>query len=320
MKVTTAPDFENLLPPLGDAELSQLELNCLADRDHERMPPVLVWANHKNTIIDGHNQHRIREKHRLKIKYARLSFDTRDEAIRHALDVQFGRRNLDASQRAMAYAKVPRQPAGGDRRSDQTANLQFDPATVSELAEAAGVSERTMSSAVKVADNCAAAIVKSVQDGLVTASDAASIAELAKKEQLAALKKVKSGEAKTLREAAAQEESPIEEVEPEDAVGTKLPPKLQDIFDIAEQFDRQATALAAVKKWANEIGESVAGSYLHVQSFVGQLNAAQKQLKFEKPYAVCPYCLAKNTKCDACKGRGFVTKPIYDGAPSELRA
>lgn len=105
----------------------------------------------------------------------------------------------------------------------------------------------------------------------------------------------------------------------EDAVGQEIPAKLRNVFTEAEQFATQSRALAAVKKWADEVSITAAGSYLHLQSFVGQLTAAQKQLKFEKPYAVCPYCLAKKAKCEACKGRGFVTKPIYDGAPSEMR-
>lgn len=319
MKVTVAPDFEHLLPKLDESEFAQLEQNCLADPQHEQMPPVLLWTNCKNTIIDGHNQHRIREKHRLKIKYARLSFESRDEALRHALDVQFGRRNLDASQRAMAYAALPRQSVGGDRVSDHSANLPNGQPTVSDLAEAAGVSERTMTSAVKVADGCTAAVVNAVKGGEFTASDAATIANRTKAEQKKILA-IARRESVTLKAAAQLLEAPATEPESvEDSVGRIVPQQLLETFRAADDYDKQYRVLGAVKKWAEGISKSAAGSYLHTQSFAGQLTAAQKQLKFEKPYAVCPYCLAEKKKCDACKGRGFVPKPIYDGAPSELR-
>lgn len=197
MKVSIAPDFEHLLPALADAELAQLEENCKADPKHERMPPVVLWKNHRNTIVDGHNQYKIRDRLRLKIKYAAMEFETRDDALRYALDVQFGRRNLEASQRAIAYAKLPRNSHGGDRKADQVANLPLD-----NLAEKAGVSARTMRDAGKVVDNAPAAIVKAVEQGKVKVSDAAAVADLPKREQAKALQDVESGKAKTLRGAA----------------------------------------------------------------------------------------------------------------------
>lgn len=196
MKVTIAPDFEHLLPALTDAELAQLTANCEADPDHERMPAVIIWENQKNTVIDGHNQYRIRTKLGLKIKYAKVSFEDRDEAKRYALDVQFGRRNLDASQRAMAYAKLPRKAEGKPKAN--SVNLP----SIKSLADSAGVSEKTMTFAAKVADKGAAPIVKAVESGELKVSDAAAIVELPKAEQVKALKQVEAGKAKTLQGAA----------------------------------------------------------------------------------------------------------------------
>lgn len=167
MKVSIAPDFEHLLPALSDAESAQLEANCKADPSHERMPPVVIWSNQKNTIIDGHNQHRIRERLRLKVKFAKLEFETRDEAYQYALDVQFGRRNLSASQRAMAYAKLPHKPVG--KPTPNVAKLPH----IEKLAEKASVSKRTMVDAVQVADNAPAKVIKAVEAGEVSVSAAA---------------------------------------------------------------------------------------------------------------------------------------------------
>lgn len=120
-----------------------------------------------------------------------------------------------------------------------------------------------------------------------------------------------------------EEEEIEEDDEPEllseDSVGQPVPNKLEDSFAFADDFQQQSRALGIVKKWANDLGDSPGCSYLHKQSFVAAIDGLQKQLKFEAPYAVCPYCQTKKKTCEACKGRGFVTKPIYDGAPSELR-
>lgn len=226
MKVSIAPDFEHLLPPLSAEELHQLEANCKADPKHERMPPVVVWKNHKNTIVDGHNQHRIRDRARLKIKYVGVEFETRDEAKQYALDVQFGRRNLGVSQRAIAYAQLPRKVEG--KPSANSANLQ----SIEELAEKAGVSERTMSDAAKVVDNAPAAVVKAVAEGKANVSDAASVADRPKAEQAKLLKAVEDGKAPTMRRAA--KISGGTSFDTDELEGKKQPePGLKDKRDVA---------------------------------------------------------------------------------------
>src|SRR3990172_11857946 len=105
MQVTIAPDFATLLPPLSAEELAQLEANLRANPD--RFPPVAIWSNHKNTILDGHNQYRLRMKLRMKVVYSKHEFESRDEALRWALEQQLGRRNMTPSQMAMYIAKFP---------------------------------------------------------------------------------------------------------------------------------------------------------------------------------------------------------------------
>lgn len=256
MKVTIAPDFESLLPPLSDAELAQLEQNCLDDPKHENMPPVILWSNHKNTLVDGHNQNRVRTKHNLKIKYVRRDFDSRDDAKRFALDVQFGRRNLDASQRAMAYAKLPRKTEGKPKAN--SANLQ----SIAELAESAGVSERTMADAVKVADKAPAAVAKAVAAGEVKVSDAAAVAELPKAEQSAALKQVTSGKAKTLRAAVADTPSPEPKADRQWGEGDSLDDVQADLKEVAKRCKQLSQFIRTVLRCEeNDIARPYCGNY-----------------------------------------------------------
>jgi hypothetical protein len=182
------PEFLVLLPKHTKDELAQLEESVLADPNHELMPKVILWPTPDgDVVVDGNNQHALRQKNGLAIKYVAKDFPDRTAAMRFALDVQFGRRNVDASKRAFAYAKLERVSNGGDRRSDQSANLQTEK-TMEDLAKMAGVSSRTMASAVKVADNAAPAIEDGVRDGNFKVSDAARVVCLPKpiQERLAA--------------------------------------------------------------------------------------------------------------------------------------
>lgn len=193
MKVTVAPDFEQALPEHTDAELAQLEKNVLADKSHIHMPPVIVWSNHKNTVVDGHHQYRIRTKHGLLVKYQKREFDSRQDALREAYSIQLGRRNLSVSQRAISaveFAKLL-----GKNGSDSTVILQS-------AAQTAGVSEKTVWDAKKVIEKCPPEIVKEVKAGNFAASDAAANADLPAAKQKKIAKKA-ADDGTTLKKARA---------------------------------------------------------------------------------------------------------------------
>ena len=122
-----------------------------------------------------------------------------------------------------------------------------------------------------------------------------------------------------IKEAAAEIEEEVEA--PVDSVGQEIPQKLAGVFDMAEVFEEKARVLTSLKKWADEIeaDETPGSMWLHYQTFRADLSNAQNALRQNKPFAVCPYCQAKKSKCDACKGVGYVTKRTYETAPSELR-
>lgn len=207
MKVICAPDFA--LPELSPEETQELREACLADPEHKLMPPVQIWDCGKQWIIlDGTNQHRIREANSLKIRYRKMEFETRQEARAHAITAQLSRRNLDRGQYAYWLAerdKERRQSGSGRPENRKSVNgkeinaAKF--AVLSELADEAGVSERTMRQAAKVADNGASPIKKAVANGRVSVSDAAAVATLPKKEQAKIAAKAKR-EGTTLRQAA----------------------------------------------------------------------------------------------------------------------
>lgn len=212
MKVQIAPDFRDLFRPLTDSELEHAKENNRSDPNHERVPPIAVWQCDKECIlVDGHHTHKIRENLRVdgrpvKIRYHKMDFPDRQAAMAYAIRAQAGRRNLDASQLSIALAKLPktapaRSPGGQlATRSKPAENGQN---TREAIAAEAGIGRKTLQRADKVNELGAKAINDAVAKGDVSVSDAAAIADLPKSEQVAALKKVKQGEAKTLKVAAA---------------------------------------------------------------------------------------------------------------------
>jgi hypothetical protein len=59
------------------------------------------------------------------------------------------RRHLSTSQRAAIAAEIAKLPQGGDRKSDQAANLPFDSVTQAQAAKMLNVSERSVRAARK---------------------------------------------------------------------------------------------------------------------------------------------------------------------------
>ena len=45
---------------------------------------------------------------------------------------------------------------------------------------------------------------------------------------------------------------------------------------------------------------------------LNHLSEAKKLLHWNTPHAVCPACQAGRKNCDACKGRGWLVKAVYN--------
>ena len=287
MKVTIAPDFRNLFRPLTEPEMEQAKANNLADPNHESIPPVCVW---EGIVIDGHHTLKIRENLRVdgkpvKIRYRKMEFPDRASAMAYAIEAQLGRRNLDPSQVAIALAKLPKAKHGGDRKSDQVANLPVDRETI---AEQHGIGSRTLRSADKVHEHGAKAVEQAVASGTVSVSDAASIADLPKKQQVAALKKVTSGKAKTLKAAAGSKPKKKQSKPAGDKVATREPGDEQSEADLAKvQIKIWADAVGRWfgqspsiddyrNSWPSPIGDRVLSA---AKEFYAALNAWRKEIK-----------------------------------------
>ena len=95
--------------------------------------------------------------------------------VAFVVSLNLHRRHLNESQRAMVAAKIANLEHGGDRKSNQAANLPLDSVTVTEASGLLNVSERSTKSAKKVLDEGSALLVEKVEQGAVAVSTAADI-------------------------------------------------------------------------------------------------------------------------------------------------
>jgi len=83
-------ELKDLIPPLAEDELKQLESNLLNEgwRNNER---IITW---NNIIVDGHNRYSICKKNNIPFKSEEKKFKDKNEAILWMIDNQLGRRNI----------------------------------------------------------------------------------------------------------------------------------------------------------------------------------------------------------------------------------
>ncbi len=112
--------------------------------------------------------------------------------------------------------------------------------------------------------------------------------------------------------------------ESKDAFGDEAPEALAKVFELAEGFKEQRSKITSIKTWItqneNHPGAAVLSSA--AQRLKADLDQADSELKFSMPYCVCMYCGNKSPKvtdCNACKGLGWVTEPVYQAAPKGIK-
>jgi N6-adenosine-specific RNA methylase IME4 len=83
-------ELRDLIPPLAEDEIKQLENNLLKEgwRDNER---IITW---NGTIVDGHNRYFVCSKHNIPFKTQEQQFKDKNAVILWMIDNQLGRRNI----------------------------------------------------------------------------------------------------------------------------------------------------------------------------------------------------------------------------------
>ena len=136
-------EFAGLCPDLTPEEVDLLEASLTTEGCRD---PIITWANHDDTILDGYNRYRICKRFNVAFKTKALTFASREEAINWIISNQLGRRNLSDQQksylRGRRYQVEKRADLGhGDQKSGDHSDL---PKTADRLAKELNVSAPTI--------------------------------------------------------------------------------------------------------------------------------------------------------------------------------
>jgi hypothetical protein len=150
---------------------------------------------HEGMILDGRNRALACEVAKVEPIYTDLPSGV--DPLQFVITKNLHPRHLNESQRAVVAAKIATMKHGGDRKSDQDANLQVDRATAANMLN---VSERSVANAAKVQAEGTPELVSAVERGDVAVSTAAVVTELPQEEQ----RKAVAGGKKAVGKAARQ--------------------------------------------------------------------------------------------------------------------
>lgn len=206
------------------------------------------------------------------------------------------RRHLTASQRAMVAARLSTAKTG---RPGNSANLRTLPSvTTSKAAETLNVSTRSVEAAKEVIRDAPKAVVRAVDAGTKTVA--------------AARKEIAAKDDKTNGDVIRDETGyPI----PKKALVFWL--RKQEIQDLLTHISKARSALRNVK-----VDDDPMFVETNMGGCIADLNQAYNRLQTSLPHAVCPNCQGQTPDhCQLCKGRGLVSKFLWDTAiPEELKA
>ena len=138
-----------------------------------------IWL-YEERILDGRNRYRACTAADVEPRFR--SYDG-DDPVEFVVSLNLHRRHLDESQRAMVAAEIANLFNGGDRKTDQSANLQSDSVSRKQAADMLNVSERSVNTAKKVQKDAAPELVDQVKHGNVSVSAAAEVSSLPQEEQ-----------------------------------------------------------------------------------------------------------------------------------------
>ena len=164
-------EIANIFPVIGGREFDELTADIKAKGLQN---PVVLFDG---KILDGRNRYRACLAAGVEPEFTEYAGA---DAVGYVVSLNLHRRHLTESQRGMVAAKLEQFTHGGDRKSDQDANLHVDRARAAEMLN---VSPRTVAAAAKVKDDGAPELVAAVESGKVSVSAAATLSEAPKERQ-----------------------------------------------------------------------------------------------------------------------------------------
>lgn len=157
----------DIFPMLDEDAFTQLDNDI---RVSGQLMPIRIW---RGQIVDGRNRYAACIRAGGKPKMKDINFADDAECVRYIISTNVKRRHLNTSQRASIAAEISTLSHGGDRKSDQAAELPDD--SQSFAAHQMQVSERLVRDA-KMVQREAPDLAAKVKSGEMKVSKAASMA------------------------------------------------------------------------------------------------------------------------------------------------
>lgn len=280
--------YASILPMLGQTELNELAADIQANGLREDV--VLLDGK----ILDGRNRYKACGIARVEPRFREFNGD--GDPIDYIVSVNFRRRHLTGSQKALAMGKIANLPRGNPdlktaktpTKAKSTQSVELGK-TVAQVAKEIGVGTTTLTQAKQVLREAPAETVKQIERG--------------EKSVATAVKEIKQEKAK-------QEEKAEKHY---DKTGYLIPDAILADWQHADSFRADLNQLQQLKLKVEKETDKDELRFREIgQDTVADLKNAWTTLKQVLPYAVCPACQGRTrSKCSACKRRGFVSEFGY---------
>lgn len=279
-------------------------------RKHGMRQPLVMY---QGKILDGRNRWRACQA--LKIKPKLVPYKG-DDPVGFVLSLNLSRRHLNESQRAMIAAKAATLSRGGVRSKGS-----IDPLSSGVMGEKLSVSSPSVKRARKVLTKGSKDLVRAVEQGDISVSAAADLADASPEVQREATKdhgKAAPALAKQIEEG---KESGEPKEPPVKTLGRTIPPDVLARIELEQgMVDEMSGLLAQLARLitAYEKQTLVPGKpeKEHRQTrFRDPLEMLAYAIRKSRPASVCPWCKCVEDvqeKCLACYGAGFVSEAKID--------
>lgn len=297
--LTIHPRFQELMPPLMEAEFERLEENILEEGIRES---VLIW---RNKIVDGHNRYNIAQKHDLSYKVVEMPFVDEDEACEWIITNQLGRRNLEPHMKMLFIGQLQelRKKRVGVPEGNQNA-VKNNGVTVTPLnSEASAVTETVETGAAPTPQKTAEKIAEEVGVSPSTVVRAAKVYNAYERSDEQTKKQYERGEIsqKKLVETAKKPEPARPPSERTDTFTVSLKHHAtvigNKVRDLKEAIDAGWKSIDASGKDYNELMPKL----LRLSSLTREV---ENEIGILKRYIKCPAC--QTSGCPSCERQGYV--------------
>lgn len=330
-QVSEAHPAADAFPWLGEDELQEL-----ADDIREHRQEYKVVRLHDERVIDGRNRELACRIADVEPQY-RTEDMTEDEVIDFVISANVHRRNLSASQRAMAAAELANMKQGRPAKTGTGAPFPTDHKenkhSVADAAQKLDVSERSVKSAKKVKDK-APELTDAVKSGELDVKTAAAVADLPRRERkkVAESDDPKAAAKKALAKAEAKKPDPepnpdSDESDPENPeFDPRFMPNAAEASAFADQFRNWVARLRAVRtelrKALPDRNHAIANR-IDAGGFDAALGDLVETLDKNVPECVCPVCVGTGTaderRCQFCDGYGIVDRHHHAGLKAKWK-